>query len=235
MKIIKRNQKYKEGIKNMKNKYFKLIMPIATLLLPMSIMMTGCGETMNAVEPADEEIIVAEEINYEYVSEIEEVEAKDVLGLLPQTVKKKVDYRVNPNTGEREIVSQKCDTWKVKNQKLGGTCWKKSTPEGDIYIRLRDTIEFFHTSEQSVDSDVTKVEYATTILGALYVDSDEVEFKRIHIMSGTITVDGEMTICGVRVEDNSEIEFNLNEFEKITKEDLPFTEEEFREISDQLG
>ena len=102
MKIIKRNQKYKEGIKNMKNKYFKLIMPIATLLLPMSIMLTGCGETMNAVEPADEEIIVAEEINYEYVSEIEEVEARDVLGLLPQTVEKKVDYRVNPNTGERE-------------------------------------------------------------------------------------------------------------------------------------
>ena len=112
-----------------------------------------------------------------------------------------------------------------------------TTPDGDVYFRLRDTIEFFATQPDKTADEVSETQFSTTILGAIYMNVDgEPVLKRMHVTTGNLTEDGGITI---HIEyphtDEEGIDINLNDCEKIEREELPFTEEEFRATSDQLG
>lgn len=167
-----------------------------------------------------------------------EVEGADPLGILPQTIEKTVTYKRDVATSEWIITGESCKKWKINHKKLGGTAWKKTTAEGDVYIRLRDTLEFFYTNVDPTLKSTELVDFETTIMGVLASEKDGgMMLERIHILSGTVTDTGiitlKMEVYDDALEDYKEetLEMALNDFEQIEKEDLPFSEEEFREVS----
>lgn len=155
----------------------------------------------------------------------------DPLGILPQTIQKTIEYKRNKESGEWVVINRACTGGTIQHKGLGGTVWKKSTSEGDIYIRLRDTIEFFFTKHTSDNEKDSCLAFDTTITGAMAtVKNGEVSLERIHIIYGTVTMEGTITMKVVI--GDKEIELVLNEYEQIQKSDLPFTEEEYRVLVD---
>lgn len=161
----------------------------------------------------------------------------DRFELIPQSVTKEVMMARDASSGKWEVIGENCKKWEAKHKKFGGTSWKMTSADGDIYIRLRDTIEFFTTQPSNNSSQASETEFSTTILGAIYMNVDgENVLKRMHVTSGTLSDDGGIVL---HIEyphtDEEGIDIDLNDFEKIERDELPFTEEEFREVSDQLG
>ena len=160
----------------------------------------------------------------------------DEFGLIPQRVTKEVVLSRDALSGNWEVTGETCKKWETKHKKLGGTSWKLATEEGDIYFRLRDTIEFFTTQPNNDASQANETRFSTTILSAAYMEVDgEYKLRRTHVLSGTLNDAGEIVLDLTFVGENESMTINLNDCEKIEKEELPFTEEEFREASDQLG
>lgn len=190
----------------------------------------------HSVEPTD--ATNSENGKYDAIDVVNvKVAFADDFGVMSQNVTKDVIVARDAASGKWEITGETCKKWDVKYKKLGGTSWKMTTKDGDVYLRLRDTIEFFTTQPGNKNSKENKTEFSTTILGAIYMNVDgENVLKRIHVTSGTLSEDGDivLNIEYPHTEENG-IEINLNDFEKIEREELPFTEEEFRETSDQLG
>ena len=159
------------------------------------------------------------------------VEGADPLGILPQTIQKTVEFKRNKESGEWLLTNQTCSGGTIQHKGLGGTSWKKSIPKGDIYIRLRDTIEFFFTKTASDGENFQCLAFDTTITGAMAtVKEGEVSLERIHIVCGTVTMEGTVTIKVIIGDE--ELELVLNEFEQIQKAELPFSEEEYRILVD---
>ena len=161
----------------------------------------------------------------------------DEFDVIPQTINKDVYFVRDAASGQWEISKENCKKWDSKFKKFGGTSWKMTTQEGDVYFRLRDTIEFFTTQPDKTADTVEETRFSTTILGAIYMYEDgEPVLKRMHVTTGILSDNGGITI---HIEfphtDEEGIDINLNDCEKIEREELPFTEEEFRETSDQLG
>lgn len=160
----------------------------------------------------------------------------DEFGLIPQSVTKDVVMAREVASGNWVVVGETCKKWEAKHKKLGGTSWKLVTDNGVIYFRLRDTIEFFSTEPDNINLPDNETEFFTTILGAMYMNVDgEDKLRRIHVMSGTLSDLGEIILRLEFVNEKESMEINLNDCEKIERDELPFTEEEFREVSDQLG
>ncbi len=152
----------------------------------------------------------------------------DPLGTFPQTFEKTVECKREAETLKWIITNETFTKWDIKYKKIGGTAWKKSTQEGDVYIRFRDTIEFFFTKVGDAPDGTQQAFFDTTITGAIATVKDgEVSIKRIHITSGTLTADGTVTLNLIDGE-----ELLLNEFGQIEKADLPFSEEEYRVLVD---
>ena len=166
------------------------------------------------------------------------LEGADPMGILPQTMEQTVTYKRNAKTQEWEKESAVCKNWKINHKKLGGTAWKMSTSDGEIYIRLRDTIEFFYTNVDPTQKSTESVGFETTILGAMAtVKNGEMTLERIHILSGTLSDTGFLTVI-LDVYDMEKEEYKeektevvLSDFEKIEKSELPFTEEEYKEVA----
>lgn len=150
------------------------------------------------------------------------------LGVFPQTISKTVEYKRDAESLKWIATNETCTKWEINYRKIGGTAWKKSTQDGDVYIRLRDTIEFFFTKVGNAPDGTQQALFDTTITGAIATVKDgEVSLKRIHIISGTLTADGTITL---RLAEGEELV--LNEFTRIEKTDLPFSEEEYRVLVD---
>lgn len=166
------------------------------------------------------------------------LEGADPMGILPQTMEQTVTYKRNAETQEWEKESAVCKNWKINHKKLGGTAWKMSTSDGEIYIRLRDTIEFFYTNVDPTQKSTESVDFETTILGAMAtVKNGEMTLERIHILSGTLSDTGVLTVIA-DVYDMEKKEYKeekkelvLNDFTQIEKSQLPFTEEEYKEVA----
>lgn len=155
---------------------------------------------------------------------------------LPQTITKEVCYKRVAETGEWEITSAKYKDWKIDYKKFGGTAWKFEDSDGIHYIRMRDTIEFFNVKYDKNSATASSADFTTTILGAMSVNAGgETSLRRTHVMSGTISEDGTIILKGEFVNEKEPMEIKLNECTRVTYEELPFTEEEFREASDQNG
>lgn len=85
------------------------------------------------------------------------------------------------------------------------------------------------TSEDGKYDVVDTIKVAIT--GAMAsVKEGEVSLERIHIVYGTVTMEGIVTMKVII--GDKEIELVLNEYERIQKADLPFTEEEYRVLVD---
>lgn len=155
-------------------------------------------------------------------------EGADPFKILPQTIEMSVTYKRDATTLKWTATSEECKKWKIDHKKLGGTCWKMSTADGDTYIRLRDTIEFFNTSAKQNGNNPGQAEFATTILGAMATVKDgEMKIERIHVSGGSVSATGTI-ILKLLVDQERETEVVLSDFEKIEKADLPFTEEEYK-------
>lgn len=160
------------------------------------------------------------------------VDTAGLFDVMPQKIEESVVYKREKDSGKWVLTDVTCSKWECDYKQLGGTVWKMSTQDGEKYIRLRDTIEFFYTKDIVNDGDTSYIDFDTTILGACAtVKDDKVNLERIHIMSGTITTDGTITL---KAEINEEkVDIVLNEYEPIEKADLPFTEEEYKAVADQ--
>ncbi len=161
----------------------------------------------------------------------------DKFDVIPQTINKDIYFMREAKTGQWKNVKEACKKWEAKYKQFGGTSWKMTTSEGDVYIRLRDTIEFFTTQPDRQATRVEETQFSTTILGAIYCYEDgEAVLKRMHVTGGYLYTDGgiKLNITFPHTEEE-DIQIYLNDFEKIEREDLPFTEEEFRAVSEQQG
>ncbi len=156
------------------------------------------------------------------------VTGADPLGVFPQTIAKTVEYKRDAESLKWIVANETCTKWDINYRKIGGTAWKKSSQEEEVYIRFSDTIEFFYTKVQDASDGTQQANFNTTITGAIATVKDgEVSIKRIHITSGKMTVDGTVTLILIDGE-----EVVLNEFMQIEKADLPFSEEEYRVLVD---
>lgn len=191
----------------------------------------------HAVEVADD--TTSEGGKYDVIdTAVVALEGADPLGILPQTMEQTVVFKRDAVTSEWTKTSAICNKWKINHKKLGGTVWKMSTSDGEIYIRLRDTIEFFYTNVDPTQKSTEIVDFETTILGAMATVKDgEMMLERIHILSGTLSDTGILTVV-LDVFDAQKEEYKeekteviLSDFERIEKSELPFTEEEYKEIT----
>lgn len=159
----------------------------------------------------------------------------DELGLIQQNVNKDVYFMRDVASGKWEATKENCKKWDTKFKQLGGTSWKMTTDEGDIYFRLRDTIEFFSTQPDKIADKVEETRFSTTILGAMYVNVEgEPVLKRIHVMSGILSENGDIILhIEYPLLDEEGMDIDLSKCERIEREDLPFTEEEYKITSDQ--
>lgn len=165
------------------------------------------------------------------------INTSDANKVLSQTIEKTVTFKRDAATLEWDKISEICNEWNANCKNLGGTAWHMSTPEGDYYIRLRETMEFFHVSMRE-DKSVQEADFSTTLVGAYAtIKGDEQIVERIHIMGGSITAGGEITlqahVYDMEAEDYKEeiMEVRLTEYEKTNKKELPFTEEEYKEVT----
>lgn len=186
------------------------------------------------------EVSITDETNseggkYDLVDKVNvEISFTDEFGVLPQIINKDVYFMRDASSGQWEAACETCKKWDVKFKKLGGTSWKMATDDGDIYFRLRDTIEFFTTQPDRKAKKVDETKFSTTILGAMYMNVDgEPTLRRIHVMSGTLSENGDIDFHIEYSPTTESIEINLNSCEKIERDELPFDEEKFRETSDQ--
>lgn len=189
------------------------------------------------------EVSVADDTNsedgkYDLIDKVNvSITLSDKFDVIPQTINEDVYFMRDAESGQWEIVKETCRKWDAKGKQLGSTSWKMTTEEGDVYIRLRDTIEFFATQPDRQATQVDETQFSTTILGAIYSnEGGEPVLKRMHVTGGYLSVDGgiKLNITFPHTEEEG-IQIDLNDFEKIDREELPFSEEEFREVSDQLG
>lgn len=234
----KDNKKSKKNKKNLWKRCKKSVFFSSILII--AIFLTACGGKTDA-ETHTDAVEVIEEVAATPMpieeTETVTVEGEDPLGILPQTIEKTITYQKDATTGEILEESEICKSWKINHKKLGGTAWKKSTEDGEVYLRLRDTIEFFYTNV-GPDKSTERVAFETTILGAMATMKDgEMMLERIHILSGTVTAEGIITL-EIDVYDmekqsykEEKLELVLNDFEKIEKADLPFSDEEYKEVA----
>lgn len=161
----------------------------------------------------------------------------DKFDVIPQTINKDIDFMREAESGQWKIVKETCKKWEAKFKQFGGTSWKMTTSEGDVYIRLRDTIEFFTTQPDRQATKVEETQFSTTILGAIYsYENGEPVLKRMHVTGGYLSTDGGIKLnISFPHTDEEDIQIDLKDFEKIEREELPFSEEEFRAVSDQQG
>lgn len=184
----------------------------------------------HTVVPTEES--TSEDGKYDVVDTIKvAITGANPLDVLPQTIQKSIEYKRDKESGEWVITNETCTGGSIQHKGLGGTSWKKSTSEGEVYIRLRDTIEFFFTKTDSDSKNPQCLAFDTTITGAMAtVKEGEVSLERIHIVYGTVTMEGIVTMKVII--GDKEIELVLNEYERIQKADLPFTEEGYRVLVD---
>lgn len=184
----------------------------------------------HTVTVADED--ASENGKYDAVDTIVAVaEGANPTGIFPQTMEITAQYKRDASTLEWIVTDKTCKKWKIEHKEIGGTAWKLSSPEGDTYIRLRDTIEFFYTKVKQGEESTKKAEFDTTLLGLMATISEgEKKLERIHVSGGTVSATGIITLK-LQVEQEQEIEVVLNDFERIEKIALPFTEEEFQSIA----
>lgn len=191
----------------------------------------------HVVAPADD--TTSEGGKYDVVDTMEVlITGASPFEIMPQTIEKTVTYKRDASTLEWIKTDETCKQWKVEHKKLGGTAWKMSSQDGDVYIRLRDTIEFFYVNIDKERANEGMVDFNTTMLGAMATVKDgEMILQRIHVQSGTLSATGELTLT-VEVYDmekeaynEEKIEALLHQYEKIEKADLPFTEEEYKEVA----
>lgn len=161
----------------------------------------------------------------------------DNFGVMPQSVTREVLMAREAASGNWEVAGATCKKWEAKYKKFGGTSWKMTTENGDVYFRLRDTIEFFTTQPGNNIAKIDETEFSTTILGAIYMNVDgENVLKRMHVIAGKLSDSGDILL---HIEfphtEEEAIEIDLNDCELIERDELPFSEEEFRETSDQIG
>lgn len=189
--------------------------------------MQGLVLKLHEVVAADD--TTSEDGRYDAVDTINiTVTGANPLGVFPQTIAKSVEYKRDAESLKWIATNETCTKWDINYRKIGGTAWKKSSQEEEVYIRFSDTIEFFYTKVQDASDGIQQANFNTTITGAVATVKDgEVSIKRIHITSGTLTADGTVTLILIDGE-----EVVLNEFVQIEKADLPFSEEEYRLLVD---
>lgn len=162
----------------------------------------------------------------------------DPMGIMPQRISKDIVYKRDVQTGEWIKTSETHTAWQINNKKFGGKVWKKSTEDGELYIQLNSTMEFFRSEVGEKDGTVAG-EFSTTLIGVMtFVENGEMTMKRIHIKSGKLTEDGilELTydvggvLIGIEAHDSSLL---LNEYTLIDKTQLPYTEGEYKMIIEE--
>ena len=198
------------------------------------------GEIDHVVEIKSHEVSVTDDTNsedgkYDLMDKVNvSVSFDDKFCVIPQTINKDVYFMRDAVSGQWEAVKENCRKWDTKFKQFGGTSWKMKTAEGDIYFRLRDTIEFFSTQPDKKAERVEETKFSTTILGAMYMNVDgEPVLRRIHVMSGTLTASGDIKLYLEFPPTTESMEINLGDCEKIERDELPFTEEEYKEAADQ--
>lgn len=166
------------------------------------------------------------------------VEGANPLGILPQTIEQAVTYKRSVAAQEWEKESAICKNWKINHKKLGGTAWSMKTEDREVFLRLRDTIEFFYTNVDPTEKSTENVNFETTILGAMAtVKEGEMVLERIHIPGGSVTDTGIVTLT-IEIYDMEAKAYKeekkklvLNDFTQIEKTQLSFTEEEYKEVA----
>ena len=93
----------------------------------------------------------------------------DRFELIPQSVTKEVMMARDASSGKWEVIGENCKKWEAKHKKFGGTSWKMTSADGDIYIRLRDTIEFFSTEPDNINTPDNETEFFQNMGGPLRV------------------------------------------------------------------
>ncbi len=237
-----------EGVSSVEIKPTETVEEVAVVVEPVEISELDIKQLLardveQELEIKTHEVSVTDESNseggkYDLMDKVNvSVAYVDEFDVIPQTINKDVYFMRDAASGQWEVGKEKCKKWDTKFKKFGGTSWKMTTSDGDVYFRLRDTIEFFSTQPDRTADKVEETQFATTILGAIYMNvNGEPVLKRMHVMSGTLSDNGGITI---HIEyphtDEEGMDIKLNDCEKIERDELPFSEEEFRETSDQLG
>lgn len=159
---------------------------------------------------------------------------KDKSQVLNQTVNKDVYFMRNTENSLWEIKREDCRKWDVGYKKLGGTAWKLTTEEGDIYFRLQDVIEYFNIRYVEAGETADRVEFYMNMVGVMYGPSKgESNLRRIQITSGTLKDTGEVLVNLGLPDEGESMEICLSDCELIDREDVPFSEQEFRRIADR--
>lgn len=205
---------------------------------PQMIVKELVKESYTNFELRTNEVVAADDTNsddgnYDVIDTVVVgINNEDSYGVLPQKITKKVEYKKEAGSDNWTKTKEDITKWEVDKKKFGGTAWKLTKDDKTTYLRLRDTIEFLNSKLGENASGETVALFDTTILGALAEEKDgEVNLKRIHIKSGTISEDGIITI---KMDiDDGELELTLSDFEKIEKAELPFSEEEYKAVADQ--
>ena len=108
------------------------------------------------------------------------VTGADPLGVFPQTIAKTVEYKRDAESLKWIATNETCTKWDINYRKIGGTAWKKSSQEEEVYVRFSDTIEFFYTKAEDAADGTKQAIFNTTITGAIATVKDgEVSIKRI--------------------------------------------------------
>lgn len=197
----------------------------------MTVCLVACGEAdkQEITDVIAENDVDNSEVSYETVIENEIIEGKNPLNVLPVTISVEKEYEVNVETGEKNLISTKCKKWDVKHKKFLGTCWKKVSSDTTEYIRIQGSTEFFSTDK----SDMDKTDFSTSMICAYAVENEEeIVVHRMLFLHGTITSEGILTInTQIGHGETEDKDFVINEFEQITKEELPFSDDDYREIT----
>lgn len=175
----------------------------------------------------------AENGKYDVIDTIEVVvQGADPFAVLPQRIEKTVEYKRDAISSEWVLTKTLSTNWTVNNRKFGGTAWKISTENGDAYLRLRDTFEYFYVSGIVASDYAEQVQFYATINGVIGTTTDgELMLERIVVQEGSLTEKGEL-ILKIATEENLEDVREIILKEKIEKTELPFTEEEYKAVMD---
>lgn len=158
------------------------------------------------------------------------VEGADLLGLLPQKIEETVTYKRVKGTDIWEQTDATCSKWDIEHKKIAGTAWKKTEGDKTYYLRISGAVEFFSENINGTGRSADIVHYATSIMSAYAVEENgKVELKRALILSGSATIDGKFTL--VMNAENEVPDIVLSDYVKIDKSELPFTEEEYKNVT----
>ncbi len=227
---------------------------IWAMLILVGIMLGGCG-SLSPDTQCTEDIVVSdltrvgtekieidshkvsatdrktsEKGKYDAIDQMEvTIECLDPLEVFPQKKVETVEYKRVKGTDTWEATGATCTRWEINRKKIGGTAWKRTEGDTTYYLRFSGAVEFISVDLVDTEGDPNVVLFATSMPGAIALETgDEVELYQFIILSGQITSDGEITL-NFRTREG-ERKVKLNDFEKIDREELPFTQKEFEHL-----